>query len=357
MDAILLNEKKRIAYLDIAKGIGILLVMLGHIVPSSMWIHTAIYSFHMPLFFILSGMTMQSTNQKQSFFEAILHEKKLIIQYIIWSIFYIIFDLIIRSFVGQNIQLRLIFWDCYQTIVMYGINVLWFLSTLLLAKIIANYCKLEKAINVLLLLVAFLFIAAIGLKLQKLLDSNYGKIIYYSVVSALRPCMMLIFLFTGRVLVDLKFKWGGKKIIIYLALWLILMPLCGNIDYHKLVVEKAGISLIMALLGSLMVIETSKMISRVNILCKILSWLGKNSLLIMVTHEYLMLRDIVKGLLSAVCLPITIGSEFVALVLFEVLICIGFSKQYSRWIKSISNKMDNLIGIYKENGTTRISKQ
>ena len=41
--------------IDIAKGIGIFLVVLGH-VPIPMWLVTPIYMFHMPLFFFLSGM-------------------------------------------------------------------------------------------------------------------------------------------------------------------------------------------------------------------------------------------------------------------------------------------------------------
>ena len=48
---------KRIEYLDIAKGIGILLVVLGHndFEVISPFVQRLIYSFHMPLFFFLSG--------------------------------------------------------------------------------------------------------------------------------------------------------------------------------------------------------------------------------------------------------------------------------------------------------------
>jgi len=53
------TEKKstRIEYIDIAKGIGILLVALAHADISliSPYLHQFIYSFHMPLFFFLSG--------------------------------------------------------------------------------------------------------------------------------------------------------------------------------------------------------------------------------------------------------------------------------------------------------------
>jgi len=49
---------KRIAYLDVAKGIGILLVMVGHnyIKASLPGLGKIIFSFHMPFFFLLSGM-------------------------------------------------------------------------------------------------------------------------------------------------------------------------------------------------------------------------------------------------------------------------------------------------------------
>ena len=48
---------KRIEYIDIARGIGILLVVMGHndFAAVSPFMYKVIYSFHMPLFFFLSG--------------------------------------------------------------------------------------------------------------------------------------------------------------------------------------------------------------------------------------------------------------------------------------------------------------
>jgi fucose 4-O-acetylase-like acetyltransferase len=48
---------ERVEYIDIARGIGILLVALAHADVSlfSPYLHRLIYSFHMPLFFFLSG--------------------------------------------------------------------------------------------------------------------------------------------------------------------------------------------------------------------------------------------------------------------------------------------------------------
>ncbi len=59
---------KRIEYLDIARGIGILLVVLGHndFAALSPFFHQVIYSFHIPLFFFLSGYFI---NTAVSFFD------------------------------------------------------------------------------------------------------------------------------------------------------------------------------------------------------------------------------------------------------------------------------------------------
>lgn len=45
----------RIESLDILKGIGIILVVVGHMIGKQLYIRPWIYAFHMPLFFMLSG--------------------------------------------------------------------------------------------------------------------------------------------------------------------------------------------------------------------------------------------------------------------------------------------------------------
>lgn len=50
-------------YVDFAKGVAIFLVVLGHIIDNESFVHTfsIISSFHMPLFFFLSGIAMNFT--------------------------------------------------------------------------------------------------------------------------------------------------------------------------------------------------------------------------------------------------------------------------------------------------------
>ncbi len=50
-----MSRKNRVEYIDIARGIAILLMIVGHIVDHDGWIRKFIFSFHMPLFFIVTG--------------------------------------------------------------------------------------------------------------------------------------------------------------------------------------------------------------------------------------------------------------------------------------------------------------
>lgn len=48
-------DNQRIRFLDVAKGLGIILVLLGHTYEVPGNVHLLIYAFHMPMFFVLSG--------------------------------------------------------------------------------------------------------------------------------------------------------------------------------------------------------------------------------------------------------------------------------------------------------------
>lgn len=47
-------KQSRLDYMDLAKGIGILAVILGHVYKNTVF-GTLLYSFHLPLFFLISG--------------------------------------------------------------------------------------------------------------------------------------------------------------------------------------------------------------------------------------------------------------------------------------------------------------
>ena len=72
----------RIKWLDSAKALGIILVVLGH-VPSQYEYRWVIYLFHMPLFFMLSGYLFKFIEPRK---ECVRSMKALIVPYLMYSI-------------------------------------------------------------------------------------------------------------------------------------------------------------------------------------------------------------------------------------------------------------------------------
>lgn len=50
------KRKERVTYVDFAKGVTILFVIIGHMSQISIILKYFIFSFHMPMFFLTSGL-------------------------------------------------------------------------------------------------------------------------------------------------------------------------------------------------------------------------------------------------------------------------------------------------------------
>ncbi|RYQ54702.1 acyltransferase family protein [Bifidobacterium pseudolongum] len=88
-----INRSNRIAWIDTAKGIAMILVFYGHLggsgdnpwfpgLTGSIWV---VYLFHMPLFFMLSGLTFNPHKDFRTFLVA--RCKRLVIPYFFFSIY------------------------------------------------------------------------------------------------------------------------------------------------------------------------------------------------------------------------------------------------------------------------------
>lgn len=81
--------RERVEWIDAAKGIGILFVFLGHLVEKS-WPGIWAYSFHLPLFFFLSGYLFSVKNDFKSFLKK--KAKSLLIPYVTMGLVICVFD-------------------------------------------------------------------------------------------------------------------------------------------------------------------------------------------------------------------------------------------------------------------------
>ncbi len=116
------RQLNRVEYIDIAKAIAIFCVVVGHTVDSNTMIKTVLYAFHMPVFFVLSGMVAEKKAQYSlgSFKKFILKRAKLlIIPYVLWGCIY-------AKFSFKN--LLFIAWGTRETLICAdSLTSLWFL--------------------------------------------------------------------------------------------------------------------------------------------------------------------------------------------------------------------------------------
>jgi fucose 4-O-acetylase-like acetyltransferase len=103
IDTLERDLKAKLRWVNIAKGIGITLVVIGHYFPAnspSYWhfVHDFIYTFHMPLFFIISGYLYKF--KEDEYMKLIVSKlQRLAIPFLSTAFVYSIFKLIAGNFV------------------------------------------------------------------------------------------------------------------------------------------------------------------------------------------------------------------------------------------------------------------
>lgn len=153
---------QRIAWIDSSKGIGILLVVLGHtFLPIDL--KSFIFSFHVPLFFFISGFL--TTKKDLKFQEFIVKRiKSLIVPYFIYSFIFIIY-MIIRVQTGtiENVDITR-----FLVGVFYSIGVdnwmviipLWFVTCLFAVELM--FFSFKKLKNDWVILIFLIILSILG---------------------------------------------------------------------------------------------------------------------------------------------------------------------------------------------------
>jgi acyltransferase len=133
------QSKKRIHWIDICRGIAIILVMYGHLFASDKSRYF-IYSFHMPLFFFISGLVFKPVMDKSFLSITYKYIKQLLIPYFIFAIFTYLFALVSQS--AGDVSIGGITYQIFGVLYgngnngMLGYNVvLWFLPCLFITKL------------------------------------------------------------------------------------------------------------------------------------------------------------------------------------------------------------------------------
>src|SRR5215207_4334268 len=129
---------KRIGYLDIARGIGILLVVLGHndFGAISPFFQRVIYSFHIPLFFFLSGYFINTSAPFSDYFKKRFHS---VLKPYLFTIFLIYFTSVSFEKMGFQTAIGRMVKSLYGSVNYIDWGQLWFLPHLFVVSLYAFF--------------------------------------------------------------------------------------------------------------------------------------------------------------------------------------------------------------------------
>lgn len=233
------KNKKNLMEFKYLRAIGIILVVLGHSFPfiDSMeilnshvykYIHSLIYSFHMPLFIMISGFFGTKILKINSFkeYKDFVYEKfkKLIIPYLTISIFTIPIKLILNKFSQRAIVLS----DIVKDILLYPWNnpiiFFWFIYVLFLIFVFSPFVvKLNKYF----VIIAFFIFSILPIKNIELM--GISTILKYSIFF-FAGVYLKEFYINNRVKI-LNFKFGILNSLIFIILPLIVFLLNINLNF------------------------------------------------------------------------------------------------------------------------------
>ncbi len=290
-----MGEYKRLQYLDICKGILIILVVWGHCMPENSLIHKFIYSFHIPAFFIVSGMSLRYVKFADRPFLKCRGEKpivrtsiqRLLISYFIYGGLLLFVRWCFSSFLIDNL-----IWQLKDLFFFTGIGATWFLPCLLLAQLM--YWGIVKVDRKLKLRNIILISGVVFCLVVPFYVPNYNFITLVSFRSFVATAFILVGHFIIRVIEKISsFRW---KYVFFVASFFIVIHIIAfcftgkqDVALNVLSFKNPFIYILNALFGTGAVIIASICLEKIKWINSVFAFFGCNSLIVMGTHQILML--------------------------------------------------------------------
>lgn len=289
---------KRYIHIDIARGIGILLVVLGH-----NWIVTQdgakgelyemISSFHMPLFFLLSGVFFKDD---QKIWPALLKGVDSLLKPYFVTLTMI--GIVLIPLKGVS-PLKYFVGVAYGAGPMIAWGPLWFLPHLfalhLFSLVLLDRTKLHQrpiwvksAVLLTLLTIGYFLITVFWEMPLIVLDKqiNLPGLPFSLDLVLLTGFYFLLGFLLRKQLTDFEFNLPSLLLAVA-SFFFIHLQFDDTIDLYFRIYDHLGISTLSALLGIYIVISLSKLFSGANRFSRLFSYIGMNSLFILIFHDVL----------------------------------------------------------------------
>ena len=270
---------KRNNAIDIAKGIGIFLVIWAHTICP---IKAQVYIFHMPLFFLVSGYLFNNHENILTTFKKKI--RTLIVPFFFFVILQRIGFILVFLIGGTFKSSYLLFWNPIPVRGVLG--VLWFILALFLVTIIYSLInRLNSFFR--------MFLASFLATLAGYLLYRYKIILPMHIDASMS---MILFFFMGNLLVKADVDRIGPlrnwallslaSVILFVLATKFYLP---DINIVNNTIEgNFLLSIGLMLLGCFMVLINSKLLDSIPYINKALAYIGRNSLTIYATHTVIL---------------------------------------------------------------------
>lgn len=98
-----LYQRGRVLWIDIAKGYGIFFIVLGHVITTGL-VRQFLYSFHVPFFFILSGITYRPSKNLTTFIQK--RTRTILIPYLVFGLISILIYRVLSIYIDVDYELK-----------------------------------------------------------------------------------------------------------------------------------------------------------------------------------------------------------------------------------------------------------
>lgn len=334
--------KTRENYIDVARGIAIISVVMGHTyIPTIL--HHFIYSFHMALFFIISGIFVSKKEIKALFVEK---TKCILLPYMFWSLVTLLFWYVLNimgNYFKIDSEAHFIFPDSIFGIFLctrmgrYG-GYLWFLMAIFTSFIVLNI--ISQKTNLIRNIVAILFL------ILETIHYYYFNDINLPFCLDVMP-LIVVFMIFGEFWNKIHKIFPQKRFLILLLLVLYVCATVINIrwfgaTYNMYSRGYGSISLfvISGVTGSYLILIICECLSKKKygagsmFLISKIEWLGRNSLTCYVLHDFVIIitRNIGKLLTKITCN--LIYTKLFGFWAFQVLVSIVIVIYLGKWLST-----------------------
>lgn len=292
-------DRIRIRYLDMARGLGMLFVVMGHVEYIDAGVRQWIAAFHMPLFFLLSGILIYEKKEEQTNYIVILRKKlrSIMIPYAVFSVLSFCVE-------GGRVALKgldqwdVVFRQLFQSLCLQGVSTLWFLPALFMSEMLFLGIRKNSSHAGTAIISGILTVVASLLNtFEKSIYGMHGGELFWELLHDV--CSMLIRnvfcvglvmtgyytakLFLGK---ELKRGWIFFAFLLCCVTAVLSISVTTGVDLRFMQLHFLPLYLLAAISGSLTVILGCRLLEQVPIspLHRIMEYYGKNSLIVMVTH-------------------------------------------------------------------------